>query len=86
MNEEIYDLELTKLTLEINRSEAKHILVQLPDGLKPCADKILSFIKENHPGVFITFWAGSCFGACDVPLHVKDFDLVVQFGHSPWRF
>ena len=86
MNKEIYDLEMDRVYLEIERAKANRILVQLPDGLKYAGDEVLRGIKEKFPKSFVAFWAGSCFGACDVPLHVKDFDLIIQFGHSPWRF
>ena len=78
------DLELNKLLSAIAEGNAKTVLVQLPDGLKPKASLIQEKIKEKFPEVKLTFWAGSCYGACDVP-NVKDFDLLVQFGHSEWR-
>jgi len=63
------------------------VLIQLPDGLKPHAKEILQFMKETFPQTKVVFWSGSCFGACDAPLHVRNlrFDLLVQFGHAPWR-
>lgn len=78
----MYDFEFAKVIREIKKSKAKRVLIQLPDGLKPRAKEIVDRI-EKETDVFI--WAGSCFGACDVP-DVKDVDLVVQFGHSKWPF
>ena len=78
------DLELDKLISAISESKAETVLIQLPDGLKPKAKEIQSAVKKKFPSVKLTFWAGSCYGACDVP-NVKDFDLLVQFGHSEWR-
>jgi diphthamide biosynthesis enzyme Dph1/Dph2-like protein len=78
------NLELNKLLSAISESNAETVLVQLPDGLKPKASLIQEKVKEKFPSVKLTFWAGSCYGACDVP-NVKDFDLLVQFGHSEWR-
>ena len=69
-----YDLELNKLK-EIVKGKKK-VLIQLPDGLKPYAKDIVDSIESD---VFI--WAGSCFGACDIP-NVKGFDLIIQFGHG----
>jgi diphthamide biosynthesis enzyme Dph1/Dph2-like protein len=78
------NLELDKLLSAITESKAETVLIQLPDGLKPKAKIIQEKVKEKFPSVKLTFWAGSCYGACDVP-NVKEFDLLVQFGHSEWR-
>ncbi|MFA6462121.1 MAG: diphthamide synthesis protein [Candidatus Woesearchaeota archaeon] len=78
------NLELDKLYSTLKESKAKTVLIQLPDGLKPRAKEIQEEVKKKFPSVKLTFWAGSCYGACDVP-NVKGFDLLVQFGHSEWR-
>ena len=80
-----YDLELGKAADEINKQKAKTVCIQLPDGLKPAADEIKTEL-EKKTNANIIIWLGSCFGACDVPLQVKELgvDLIVQFGHSAW--
>ncbi len=83
-NKLILNLELDKFLKSIERTSAKTVLVQLPDGLKPKAKIILGEVKKKFPDVKLTFWSGSCYGACDVP-NVSGFDLLVQFGHSEWR-
>jgi len=82
----MYNLELDKAVKEIAKSKAKTVLVQLPDGLKPRAKEIKEFLEKNTKAE-ILIWAGSCFGACDVPLEAKNLnvDLIVQFGHSEWK-
>jgi len=76
-----YDLELKKLP-EIIKGKKK-VLIQLPDGLKPQAEQIVNFLeKKTESEIFV--WAGSCFGACDIP-NVKGYDLIIQFGHSSLR-
>lgn len=84
---ETYDLQIADAVLEVQKSGAKKILVQLPDGLKQYADKIQEAILRECPGVQLVFWADSCFGACDAPIHVRHlgFDLLLAFGHAPWR-
>ena len=81
-----YDLELDKVIEKINTSKAKLVCIQLPDGLKPQAKEIQGYL-ENRTKADIIFWEGSCFGACDVPqgLEKLKFDLLIQFGHSPWK-
>ena len=79
----MHDLELHKAAEEIRKSMANTVLVQLPEGLKPKAKEIADFLeKSTSAKIFI--WAGSCYGACDVP-DVKGIDLLIQFGHSEWK-
>lgn len=84
---ETYDLQMEDAVAQIRKENAKRVLVQLPDGLKPHADKIQEIIGRECPDVQLVFWADSCFGACDAPLHVRHlgFDLLLAFGHAPWR-
>lgn len=84
---ESYDLQLADAVREVREAEAKRVLVQLPDGLKQYADRIQDALKREVPGLQIVFWADSCFGACDAPIHVRHlgFDLLLAFGHAPWR-
>ena len=79
-----YDLELDKVTDLITKERAKNVCIQLPDGLKPKSKEVADSIKsKTKANVFI--WAGSCFGACDTPDLPKDFDLLIQWGHSAWK-
>ena len=84
--EEIYDLELDRVIEEIEKSKAKKVLLQFPEGLKPYAQVICDEVSALADcECFI--WLGTCFGACDVPVGVDDkVDLIVQFGHSNWNF
>ncbi|KYK26839.1 hypothetical protein AYK26_04605 [Euryarchaeota archaeon SM23-78] len=79
-----YDLELDKVAKKIKQESAKTVLIQLPDGLKPRAKEIKEELKKNiSKDTKLLFWAGSCFGSCDIP-NVK-VDLIIQFGHSEWQ-
>ncbi|MBU1199664.1 MAG: diphthamide synthesis protein [Nanoarchaeota archaeon] len=78
-----YNLELDKAAAKIKQENANTVLIQLPDGLKPKAKEIQEELKKKTNAT-IYIWAGTCFGACDVP-NVKDVDLLIQFGHSEWR-
>lgn len=81
-----YDLELDRVAAEIQKTNAKMVCIQLPDGLKPEAKAIANEL-EKRTGANILIWMGSCYGACDVPLVVKELnvDLLVQWGHSAWE-
>lgn len=83
---ETYDLELQRAVSEIKKQKAGKVCIQLPDGLKPKASQIADFLgKETDAEIII--WAGSCFGACDIPKQVEDLgvDLLIQWGHSGWK-
>ena len=81
-----YDLELERVVDRINKEKARLVCIQLADGLKPKAKLIQNEI-EKKTNAKVVIWAGSCFGACDIPLEVKrmGIDLLIQFGHSPWQ-
>ena len=83
MNE--YDLELDKVVKKIKAEKAKTVCIQLPDGLKPKAKEITDEI-EKRTNAKVIIWLGSCFGACDLPLEVKNLgvELLIQWGHNEW--
>lgn len=83
----MYDLETDRLIDTINKNGHKKICLQLPDGLKPHAKEIQDRITaETDASVII--WAGSNFGACDIPIEIKRLgvDLFVHYGHSEWVY
>ncbi len=82
---EDYDMELDRVSQEITARKAKLVCIQLPDGLKPYADRIASDIEANTKAA-VVIWAASCFGSCDIPMLDKlKVDLLVQWGHSEWK-
>ena len=80
--EKKYELELGRIVSEIKKQKAKTVLLQLPDGLKPWALAIDDYLTKRT-SARINIWLGACFGACDLPK--TNCDLVVQFGHAPWK-
>ncbi len=83
MRKEQIDFEFDRIFKEIDNSKAKKVLLQLPDGLKPYAKYITDTIKKKFPCIEIYIWAGSNFGACDIP-NVKT-DLIIHFGHARFK-
>jgi 2-(3-amino-3-carboxypropyl)histidine synthase len=80
-----YDLELESVVARIKKENAKSVCIQLPDGLKPQANEIADALHEKT-GATIIIWAGSCYGACDVPeVENLGVDLLIQWGHSAWQ-
>ena len=84
--EKEYNLELDKIVKQIKKQKPKRVLLQFPDGMKPYSTTIATEIeKQTNTEILIYF--GTCFGACDVPTDMDKYvDLVVQFGHSAWKF
>ena len=79
---EKYDIELSRIAEEAKKIDAKTIVLQLPDGIKPEAVKLSKQI-EKLTGCSVTVWAGSNFGACDVPTNLpKEYDLMVAVGNA----
>jgi 2-(3-amino-3-carboxypropyl)histidine synthase len=80
---EKYDLELDRILREIKKKRAKRVLLQFPEGLKVYATSVVDYLKEQAKGkVEFVIWMDTCFGACDIPVGVEGFDIVIQFGHS----
>lgn len=75
----MFNINIKQAIEEIKRQKAKTVLIQLPDGLKPQATKIVKEIEKNTDAVCL-IWAGSCFGSCDIP-DIKGVDLLLHFGH-----
>lgn len=83
--QEKYDLELDKVISEIEKTKAKLVLLQFPDGLKQYATAVVDYLRDKTSAEFL-IWLGSCFGACDTPVGIERLkpkvDLVIQFGHN----
>jgi len=72
-----YDLELNKVK-ELVKGKEK-VLIQLPAGLREHFLKIVRTVQDS--GAEPVIWAGSCYGACDLPAY-EDCDLLIHFGHE----
>jgi len=81
-----YNLEYDETIKSIKKKNAKNVLIQLPDGLKAKA-AIIQECLEAATDAQIFIWAGSNFGACDIPLEVErmGIDLIIHYGHTEWK-
>jgi 2-(3-amino-3-carboxypropyl)histidine synthase len=73
------------VTTEIKTRNAKKILLQLPDGLRPYASRLVNLFEESTGARFILS-GDSCYGACDIAYNQAkqlSVDLIVHYGHSP---
>jgi 2-(3-amino-3-carboxypropyl)histidine synthase len=82
-----YDLELERAVNEINEHEPDKVCLHMPDGIKPKANEIIDHLQDQTGVEEIMVWGGSCFGACDLPVEVKNIgvDLMIHWGHSRWK-
>ena len=80
----MYELEINRVADEIVKRGAKRVLLQLPDGLRPEALKLVKALKEKVEADLLLL-GDSCYGACDVALRQAQAvgaDLIVHYGHS----
>jgi len=80
----MYQLEETGIVNEIKKRDSKHVLLQMPEGLKPYGFKLAKLLEEKT-GVEVVLSGDPCYGACDLALSQKkavDADLLVHVGHA----
>lgn len=80
----MFDFEEDHIIDVIRKRNAKRVLIQLPEGLKPKGFALARLI-EKEAGVE-TFVSGDpCYGACDLALNPKkqiEADLLIHVGHA----
>lgn len=69
-----FNLELVSKSVK----SGNKVLIQLPAGLRSKTIEIARLIDSL--GAKPVIWAGSCYGACDLPDY--ECDLLLHFGHS----
>jgi 2-(3-amino-3-carboxypropyl)histidine synthase len=78
-----YDSEEKRLAKEIRQRKAKRVLIQLPEGLKPYAPRLVTIVEKAGALAFIS--ADPCYGACDLAIHeahALSADIIVHYGHT----
>jgi 2-(3-amino-3-carboxypropyl)histidine synthase len=79
-----YDFELERIACEIKSSNARRVVIQLPEGLKSFAFEIMDHL-ESRTGAQILVLADPTYGACDLKLGDVgrlDADMLIHFGHT----
>lgn len=75
-----------EIASHILTKDAKTVLVQAPEGLKPQVSRMIPELTEET-GATIIIHGDTCFGSCDLALSDSqrlDVDLVVHIGHNPY--
>jgi 2-(3-amino-3-carboxypropyl)histidine synthase len=78
-----YDFEEERVKQEILKLQAKSVLIQIPEGLKPEAPRIAKIIEKF--GALPIVSADPCYGACDLATADAEslsVDLIIHYGHS----
>jgi 2-(3-amino-3-carboxypropyl)histidine synthase len=78
-----FDFEEQRIKQEIVRLDAKRVLLQMPQGLKPQAARIAKVVEDYGATPIISF--DPCYGACDIAETEAanlGVDLIVHFGHA----
>ncbi len=78
-----FDFEEERLKREIISSQAKRVLIQMPEGLKPEGPRIAKIVEKL--GVTPIISADACYGACDlatIEAEALGADLIIHFGHA----
>lgn len=78
-----HNLEERRLKEEIKKRQARRVLIQLPEGLKPEGPRLASIAEEAGAVAIVS--ADPCYGACDLALsdaESLDVDLIVHYGHT----
>jgi 2-(3-amino-3-carboxypropyl)histidine synthase len=78
-----FDFEEERIKQEIAKLDAKRVLLQLPEGLKPEGTRLAKVIEKA--GALPIVSADPCYGACDIATadaESLDVDLIIHFGHA----
>jgi len=81
------EFELEPAIENIKKYGGEYVAIQMPDGLRHRAVEIARRIeKETQAKVLI--WAGTCFGACDIPVCLKDLNVkfLIHIGHESMNY
>ncbi|MDK2849351.1 MAG: hypothetical protein PWP03_668 [Candidatus Woesearchaeota archaeon] len=79
------NLDLKSVEEELRTANYKKVCLQFPDGLKPKSKDVVDSLRKKFPSITFFLWAGSNFGGCDIPIQVRDFDLIINFGHAEFK-
>jgi 2-(3-amino-3-carboxypropyl)histidine synthase len=78
-----FDFEEERIKQEIARLNARLVLLQMPEGLKPEAIRLAKMVEKT--GAIAIISADPCYGACDLATSEAESlgaDLIIHFGHA----
>ncbi len=78
-----FDFEEERIKQEIIKLDAKRVLLQFPEGLKPEGTRLAQIVEKAGAVPIIS--ADPCYGACDLAVNEAELlnvDLIIHFGHA----
>ncbi len=78
-----FDFEEERIKQEIVKLNAKRVLLQFPEGLKPEAPRLARLVEKA--GALALVAGDPCYGACDLATSEAESvgaDLIIHFGHA----
>ena len=78
-----FDFEEERIKQEIARLNAKFVLLQMPEGLKPEGPRLAKLMEKT--GAIAIISADPCYGACDLATSEAESlgaDLIIHYGHA----
>ena len=78
----MFDFDLDRVVDLINKSDARTVGLQFPEGFKRQAFSIAREV-EDKTGALVLVSGNPCYGACDIDMALKgSVDILFHFGHS----
>jgi 2-(3-amino-3-carboxypropyl)histidine synthase len=84
-----YFFDYERIVQEIRKRNAKRVLLQFPEGLKPFSTDAVESLNRRLPEVEFVISGEPSWGACDVAedeARIVGVDLIVHFGHTPYTW
>ncbi len=82
----IFDFQEEKVVREINERKASLVLLQLPEGLKKEAVRLVTYFQK-HTSSQVIVSGETCWGGCDLAIEEAksiNADLLIHYGHAPF--
>jgi len=84
---DFYEYDLSKVIKFVNEFKAKKVLIQIPDGFKHYVVELINELSTYLNDVHFVVDANPIYGSCILNNYlVKDYDLVLHFGHEPYPY
>jgi len=84
-----YFFDYDRIVQEIRKRNAKRVLLQFPEGLKPFSTEVVESLNRRLPEVEFVISGEPSWGACDIAedeAKIVGVDLIVHFGHTPYTW
>ncbi|AWR97656.1 diphthamide biosynthesis enzyme Dph2 [Acidianus sulfidivorans JP7] len=84
-----YFFNISHVIEEIQKRNAKRVLLQFPEGLKYFSTEIIEELENKLPNTEFIISGEPSWGACDIAedeANILNVDLIIHFGHTPYTW